>query len=133
MQLRKVDLIAAMLGAIVAASLAAFVFAALTPLTNTQSASVMWGSLIVYIPFCLIGEVLLGLPIFLALLKMNMVRWWIWIPLSFLLGVILGVFVGGVPGRDSATFIATLTVSFISAVAFRLALVVSNVASVRSS
>lgn len=122
MQLRKVDFVFSVLGAIVAA----IAFATLTPLNATHSASVLLGSLIVYLPFCLAGELLLGLPIFLAMLKMNMVRWWIWLPLSFVLGIALGVFIGGVPGRDVGTFIATVSVSFVSAVAFRLTLVMSK-------
>ena len=126
MQLRKVDFVVAVLGAIVAAILAAIAFATLTPLNDTRSAAVLLGSLVVYLPFCLIGELLIGLPIFLAMLKMNMVRWWIWLPLSFVLGIALGVFMGGVPGRDVGTFVATLSVAFVSAAVFRLALVMSK-------
>lgn len=126
MQLRKVDFTVAVLGSIVAATLSAIAFAMLTPLNDTKSASVLFGSLVVYFPFCLLGEFFIGLPIFLAMLKMNMVRWWIWLPLSFVLGIVLGVFIGGIPSRDAETFIATLSVAFISAAVFRLALVMSN-------
>lgn len=126
MQLRKVDVVVAVLGAVVAATLAAIAFAILTPLNETRSASVLLGSLVVYFPFCLIGELLIGLPIFLAMLRMDLVRWWIWLPLSFVLGIALGVFIGGVPNRDGETFIVALSISFISAMVFRLALVMSK-------
>jgi len=104
MQLRKLDFVIALRGAIVASALLAFLFAILTPLDGTLSASVFFGSLVVYFPFCLIGELFIGLPIFLALLKMNMVRWWIWFPLAIVLGISLCVFVGGVLYRDARTF-----------------------------
>ena len=126
MQLRKLDFVIALRGAIVASALSALAFAILTPLDDTGSVSVFFGSLVVYFPFCLIGEFFIGLPIFLALLKMNMVRWWIWLPLAIVLGISLGVFVGGVLYRDARTFAATLSVAFISAVVFRLALVKSE-------
>ncbi|GJI93776.1 hypothetical protein RugamoR57_04940 [Duganella caerulea] len=110
----------------VAAALSATAFALLTPLNDTGSAATMLGSLLVYLPFCLIGEVLIGLPIFLAMLKLNMIRWWIWLPLSLVLGLLLGLLMGGVPSRDGKTFIATLSVAVFSAVAFRLVLAMSK-------
>jgi uncharacterized membrane protein HdeD (DUF308 family) len=126
MQLRKSDFLIALRGSIMAAAVAAVALAILTPLDDTGSASVLLGSLFVYIPFCLTGELLIGLPMFLVLQKMHMVRWWVWLPLSLVLGIALGVLVGGNPNRDARTFTATLSVAIISAVVFRLALVKSK-------
>ena len=126
MQLHKVSITGAVLGSFVAAMLSAISFAILTPLNETRTISAMLASLFVYVPYCLYGEALIGLPIFLAMLKMNAVRWWLWLPLSFGLGMALGVLAGNDPSRDVTPFIATVSVSVISALVLRLTLAISN-------
>jgi len=127
MQLRKIDFAATGVGAVTAAILSAIILAILTPLTDTRSAAAMLGSFFVYLPFCLIGAFAVGFPIFLAMLKMNLIRWWIWLPLSFALGGALDLLVGGARGQDHASLVAMLSVSFISAVSFRLIWSISKV------
>jgi hypothetical protein len=115
------------LGTVAAALLAATTIALLAPLNETGTLSVAWGSFLVYFPFCLAGEVLIGVPIFFLLLRARLVHWWIWLPASIALGVAIGFLMGGVPARDILTFITSISVAFVSAVTFRLvAMVVSR-------
>jgi CDP-diglyceride synthetase len=126
MYLRKIDFVVAGSGAILAAILSAITLAILTPLNEMRGASVVLGSLFVYLPFCLLGAFFIGLPIFVALLKMNLIQWWIWVPLSLVLGVGLDYLFGDVPGQSAPSLIAALSVPFISAAAFRLVLAISS-------
>jgi hypothetical protein len=126
MQLHKIDFKVAALGAILAASLSAIALAILTPLNDTRSAAVMLGSLFVFLPFCLFGAFVVGLPIFVVLLKMNLIRWWVWVPLSLALGAGLAVLFGYTPDRDHTSLVAALSVAFLSAAAFRVVWAMSS-------
>lgn len=127
MQLRKIDFTVAAVGAITAAILSAIALAILTPLTDARSAAAALGSLFVYLPFCLIGAFAVGFPAFLGMLKMNLIRWWIWLPLSIALGGVLYFLVGGTNSEDHMLLWAMLSVGFISVVSFRLVWGISKV------
>jgi hypothetical protein len=120
MQLRKIDFAVAAVGAVTAAIFSALVLAVLTPLRDSHSVAVVLGSIFVYLPFCLIGEFAAGFPAFLAMLKMNLIRWWIWLPLSIALGAALYLLVGGADSDDRTSLVVMQLVSLISVASFRL-------------
>jgi hypothetical protein len=126
MQLHKIDFKVAALGAILAASFSAITLAILTPLNDVRSAAVVIGSLFVFLPFCLFGAFAVGLPIFVVLLRMNLIRWWVWVPLSLALGTGLAVVFGYTPDHDHTSLVAALSVAFLSAVAFRVVWAISS-------
>jgi hypothetical protein len=126
MQLHKIDFAVAALGAIVAAIFSAATLAVLTPLNDTRSTFVVLGSLVVFLPFCLFGAFVVGLPIFLVLLKMNLIRWWVWVPISLTFGAGLAVLFGDAPDRDHTSLVAALSVAFLSAAAFRVVWAMSS-------
>lgn len=126
MQLHKIDFVVAGLGAIVAATFSAVALAILTPLNDTRSASVVLGSIVVFLPFCLFGAFIVGVPMFLVLLKLNLIRWWVWVPLSLALGAGLAVLFGDAPDGDHTSLVAAFSVAFLSAAAFRVVWAMSS-------
>lgn len=123
MQLQKIKFVVAVVGAICAAILAALIIAVQTPLNNTHSIYSILGSFFVYLPFCIAGELLFGLPIFLILTKFKITQWWIWLPLSATLGLFIGLLFGGRSIQDFEIFAVAIFASIASAAIFRLALI----------
>ena len=123
MQLQKIRFVITFAGAIFAAIIAALIIAIQTPLNNTHSIYSILGSFFVYLPFCIAGEFLLGLPIFLILVKFKITQWWIWLPLSATLGIFIGLLFGGRSIQDFEIFLVAIFASIASALIFRLTLI----------
>ncbi len=68
--------------------------------------------------FGLFANLIFGAPIFITLVKFKLVRWWVWMPL----GAIAGMLVGYIFYGDIENFRQTLLLALVSAVAFRVTL-----------
>jgi hypothetical protein len=79
----------------------------------------MIASFVVALPFCLLIALAFGLPTFLLMAKLNLVRWWAWLPLSFLFGWVLAIATSGASAGYAALEI-TLPIAIVAAFAFRV-------------
>jgi hypothetical protein len=84
----------AALAFLVATVLPAFAFALLTPMNgggiNTDIGSVL-GLTFVFFPFSFAAAVLFGVPLFLLLFKLRLVRWWSALAAGAIVGLLVAV------------------------------------------
>ena len=109
-----------LLASLIAAALSSIGLALLFPLGEERSTTSVLATLVVTSPFCVFGNLLFGLPAFVSLAKLGLIRWWIWIPTSVVTGVFLEFFVRGVQGWDSRDLHVTVPLTLICAMICRL-------------
>jgi hypothetical protein len=120
-RMSKLDWVAACLGAVLAAVLAAASSAILVPLGDRRDVLGVLGSLVVYMPFFLAAEIFVGIPAFAAIVSLKLVRWWCWAPTAALLGFALDIAVGN-PASDAEKLKEWMVIALVSAASFRVAL-----------
>ena len=113
--------VAACIGAVLAAILSAAGLAILSPLGEVRDTVQVLGSFVFLTPFCLVAEVFIGIPAFVAIVRLKLLRWWCWLPLAALLGFALDVAVGN-PPASKEKLAEWMLASLVSAASFRFAL-----------
>ena len=76
--------------ALLIASIVSAAYMALSsPLSGQWNLSSIYMTFLVALFFSFIGNFFLGIPIFLVLIRFKLIRWWIWLPVALIAGVLL--------------------------------------------
>lgn len=107
--------------ALVAGCLAAICVAVAAPIGGDRSVSDVAVSFFIYLPYSVFLNLLLGLPAFILLAWKNLVRWEIWIPLSFVFSVGVEMMLNGIGSINLKHVALYVPVSAGCAAVFRFA------------
>jgi len=106
--------------ALIAAALSSIGLALLFPLGEERNTCAVFISILLLLPFCILGNLLIGLPAFITIAKLGLIWWMIWIPASVAMGFFLEFIIGGVHGWNSRDLRITVPLSLICAITYRL-------------
>jgi hypothetical protein len=111
---------ACLVGLVVAALIPAFVFAVFSPVVEGFDVAGILGGFALFSFFSLIVTAVLGVPAFLVLLRLRLVRWWSALLVGFVIGALVGVLIGGMGALFSPQVLATAGLGVLSSLAFWL-------------
>lgn len=118
-----ISLIATLISSIISSLIISVIY----PLGDELTLQSFLASFIVMMYFSLIGNSFLGIPLFLILVKLKLVRWWIWIPCAIIAGIFLQYGIhGSIYNWDKEDFLTTMPLALNCAFVFRFTLAYFN-------
>lgn len=108
--------------AIIAGCFASLAVAIVSPLAEERSLYKTLASFFIYVPYGVLLNLLVGLPVFLLLAWSRLVQWWIWVPLAVAAAFAVELMLQGVKGFNVENLALYIPVAVVCAAIFRLAL-----------